>query len=106
MRRPVGLWLRGQVKPGERVLLEPIGTIGYYSRARMLDMIGLTSPEVFASYRTPAPLADIAYAACIPNGCACAPTKWRDCRKATRPCSRRIIRKYAIFARGMGILCL
>ncbi len=59
VRRPLGLWLRGQVKPEERVLLEPIGTIGYYSRARMLDMIGLTSPEVFASYRMPFPLTDI-----------------------------------------------
>ena len=59
VRQPVGMWLREHVQPEERVLLEPIGTIGYYSHARMLDMIGLTSPEVFPSYHTPAPLADI-----------------------------------------------
>lgn len=59
VRRPVGIWLREHVKPEERVLLEPIGTIGYYSHSRMLDMIGLTSPEVFPGYHTPSPLADI-----------------------------------------------
>ena len=46
VRRPLGLWLRERVRPGERVALEPIGYIGYYSRARILDEIGLVSPEM------------------------------------------------------------
>jgi hypothetical protein len=59
VREPIGLWLRANARPEERILLEPIGTIGYYSRRPILDMIGLVSPEVFPSYRTPAPLADM-----------------------------------------------
>lgn len=59
VREPLGLWLREHAGPHERILLEPIGTIGYYSRRPILDMIGLVSPEVFPSYRTRAPLADI-----------------------------------------------
>jgi hypothetical protein len=59
VRKPIGLWLRAHAGPQERILLEPIGTIGYYSRRSILDLIGLVSPEVFPSYRTPAPLTDI-----------------------------------------------
>ena len=40
-------------------MLEPIGTIGYYSQRRILDLIGLVSPEVLPSYRTPNPTADM-----------------------------------------------
>jgi hypothetical protein len=59
VRMPLGLWFRDHARPNERILLEPIGTIGYYSQRPILDMIGLVSPEVFPSYRTPTPLADI-----------------------------------------------
>jgi hypothetical protein len=45
-RRRVGLWLRGRVAAGERVYVEPLGYIGYFSAARMLDYPGLVSPEV------------------------------------------------------------
>jgi len=59
LRLPIGLWLRENAQPHERVLLEPIGYIGYYSRLPVLDSIGLVSPEVLPSYRTLNPLADM-----------------------------------------------
>jgi hypothetical protein len=59
LRMPMGLWFRANASPNERILLEPIGYVGYYSQRPILDMIGLVSPEVFPSYHTPRPLADI-----------------------------------------------
>jgi hypothetical protein len=59
LRRPLGLWLRDHVAPAERVLLEPIGYAGYYSGRRILDMVGLVSPEVLPYYRTPHALSGI-----------------------------------------------
>lgn len=50
-RRAVGLWLRDHVAPGESVYLEPLGYIGYFSQAKMLDWPGLVSPEVVAARR-------------------------------------------------------
>ena len=58
-RVPMALWLRDNVPPGQRILLEPIGYVGYYAGHPLLDMIGLVSPEVLPSYRQPKPLADI-----------------------------------------------
>jgi hypothetical protein len=49
VRRSAGLWLGQHVKPGERVFLEPIGYIGYFSQAHLLDYPGLVSPEVVAA---------------------------------------------------------
>ena len=45
-RAEVGKWLKDRVKPGERVYLEPLGYIGYFSGARMRDWPGLVSPEI------------------------------------------------------------
>jgi hypothetical protein len=45
-RVAIGLWLKNRVQDGERVYLEPIGYIGYFSDARILDWLGLVSPEV------------------------------------------------------------
>jgi hypothetical protein len=45
-RTRIGLWLRDHVRPGERVYLEPLGYIGYFSGARIADWPGLASPEV------------------------------------------------------------
>ncbi len=59
LREPLGLWFKDHALPGERILLEPIGYVGYFSQRPILDMIGLVSPEVFRSYRTPDPLADM-----------------------------------------------
>ena len=39
--------------------MEPIGYAGYYSRRRILDMVGLVSPEVLPYYRTPRALSGI-----------------------------------------------
>lgn len=61
VRLPIGLWLREHAGRDERLLLEPIGYIGYYSRLPILDMIGLVSPEVLPSYAPSVsnPLVDI-----------------------------------------------
>jgi hypothetical protein len=50
-RREVGRWLREHVPAGERIYLEPLGYIGYYSRGRMLDWPGLVAPAVVAVRR-------------------------------------------------------
>lgn len=47
----IGQWLATQTQAGESVYLEPLGYIGYYSRAKMLDWPGLVSPEVVAARR-------------------------------------------------------
>jgi hypothetical protein len=51
VRRPLGQWLAQHTETHERVMLEPIGYIGYYSRRPILDIIGLVSPEVLACYQ-------------------------------------------------------
>jgi hypothetical protein len=51
LRRPIGEILRDWIMPGERLMLEPIGYIGYFSRARVLDAVGLVSPEVLPYFR-------------------------------------------------------
>lgn len=50
-RRELGLWLKAHASPGDRVYLEPLGYIGYYSGLKMLDFPGLASPEVVAARR-------------------------------------------------------
>jgi hypothetical protein len=57
--QPIGEWLGTHVRPGERILVESIGYIGYYSHQDILDEIGLVSPEILSSYRTGRPLQDI-----------------------------------------------
>lgn len=44
VRRAVGLWLREHTPADALVAAEPIGYIGYYSRRRMLDEVGLVTP--------------------------------------------------------------
>jgi hypothetical protein len=51
LRIPIGLWLRGRAAPRDTVMLEPIGYIGYYSGLRVLDTVGLVSPQVLPEYR-------------------------------------------------------
>lgn len=51
-RRELGLWLKEHATPGDRVYLEPLGYIGYYSGLKMLDFPGLASPEVVAARRS------------------------------------------------------
>jgi hypothetical protein len=50
-RREIGRWLGSQAAAGDRVYLEPLGYIGYFSGLKMLDYPGLASPEVVAARR-------------------------------------------------------
>jgi len=50
VRKPIGLWLNANARPDDRILLEPIGYIGYYSHRRIIDVIGLVSPQVLRFY--------------------------------------------------------
>jgi hypothetical protein len=45
-RRRIGLWLREHAKSGDTVFLESLGYIGYFSQLKMLDVPGLSAPEV------------------------------------------------------------
>jgi hypothetical protein len=51
MRKEIGLWLKANSRPGERVFLECLGYIGYFSECRMLDFPGLAAPEVWKAMR-------------------------------------------------------
>lgn len=46
VRKSIGYWLRDNTPEDARVAMEPIGYIGYYSRRRILDEVGLVSPEM------------------------------------------------------------
>lgn len=50
-RAAIGRWLKERVQPDDEVYLEPLGYIGYYSGAHMLDWPGLVSPRVSALKR-------------------------------------------------------
>ncbi len=50
-RTVIGRWLHDHAAPGERVYLEPLGYIGFYSGLKMLDYPGLSSREVVAARR-------------------------------------------------------
>ena len=50
LRRPLGRWLRAHSRPTDRIMLEPIGYIGYYSRLPVVDMIGLVTPSMLPCY--------------------------------------------------------
>ncbi|MGH9362227.1 MAG: hypothetical protein ACRD2T_09940, partial [Thermoanaerobaculia bacterium] len=43
--RAAGLWLRRHTPPGATVAADEIGILAYTSRRRVLDLIGLVSPE-------------------------------------------------------------
>ena len=45
-RREIGMWLREHAAPGDAVLLEPLGYIGYFSGLKTYDVPGLSSREV------------------------------------------------------------
>jgi MFS family permease len=45
-RRQIGLWLKENMQKAQTVYLEPLGYIGYFSQARILDYPGLVSPQV------------------------------------------------------------
>lgn len=62
VRIPMALWLKAHSRPTDRVMLEPIGYVGYYSDRPLLDVVGLVSPEVLPFYRlqNEAPFLEIA----------------------------------------------
>ncbi len=41
-----GSWLRDHARAGDRVLLEPIGIVGWLAPVRIVDEVGLVSPQV------------------------------------------------------------
>ena len=51
-RKHIGLWLHAHaMAPTDRVFVECLGYIGFYSNLKMYDMPGLSSPEVVAARR-------------------------------------------------------
>jgi hypothetical protein len=49
-RKPLGLWLHDHASsPRDRVFLEPLGYIGFYSNLRMYGFPGQSSPELVAA---------------------------------------------------------
>jgi hypothetical protein len=51
-RKQIGLWLKeNSASNRERVFLEPLGYIGFFSNLKMYDFPGLSSPEVVAARR-------------------------------------------------------
>jgi hypothetical protein len=58
-RMQIGLYLRDRVRPGETVMLECLGYIGYFSNAHMLEWPGLVSPQVTKLTRQRLPISSI-----------------------------------------------
>ncbi len=48
-RKQIGLWLRQNAAAKDTVFVECLGYIGYFSKLKMLDYPGLSSPEVVAA---------------------------------------------------------
>jgi hypothetical protein len=46
----IARWLNARVQPTERVCLSEIGALGYYYHGRVLDGVGLVSPEALRYY--------------------------------------------------------
>jgi len=44
--RVAGLWLREHARPGEKLVVNEIGAIGWYSNLPVIDMIGLTDKRI------------------------------------------------------------
>jgi hypothetical protein len=44
--KQIGRWLNRNSSPGASILLEPLGYIGYFADRRMLDVVGLVTPQV------------------------------------------------------------
>ena len=49
-RRPIGEWLAKNAAPGDRVFLEPLGYIGFFSGLKTYDWPGLSSREVVEAH--------------------------------------------------------
>jgi hypothetical protein len=95
--KATGLMLRDVVKPGETLMLEPIGWIGYYSRARILDAVGLVSPEIIPYFRPGAvsPYLDI-MAGLRPEWVLLRSGEYEDAIRAAVPPDRGLLTNYAL----------
>jgi hypothetical protein len=51
-RAAIGRWLKTQVQEHETVFLEPVGYIGYFSNAHIVDYPGLVSPQTVQLLKT------------------------------------------------------
>ncbi|MEI6422666.1 MAG: hypothetical protein WCP55_10635, partial [Lentisphaerota bacterium] len=45
-RMQIGLWLKENIRENDRIYLECVGYIGYFSNGKMLDFPGLVTPEL------------------------------------------------------------
>ncbi len=52
VRMPMGEWLAKHARKSDVVMLEPIGYVGYYSGLKVLDVIGLVTPDVLRFYNS------------------------------------------------------
>lgn len=97
LRQPLGQWLAAQSRPGDRVMLEPIGYIGYYSRLRVLDVIGLVSPQVLPYWKrgSESPLAELALDF-RPEWCVLRPREVQHIRTADPEKGRRFAAAYRL----------
>jgi hypothetical protein len=97
LRKPLGRWLQAQSKPGDRIMLEPIGYIGYYSRRPVLDVIGLVSPQALPFWKSgsASPLLDLARAF-RPEWCVLRPREAANVREAARRRGGRWEGEYAL----------
>jgi len=97
LRRPIGEVLRALIPPGKRLMLEPIGYIGYFSGARVLDAVGLVSPEVIPYFRKGAvsPYLDI-LAAFKPEYVLLRTGEYHDALNARVPPDRALLAHYEL----------
>jgi hypothetical protein len=99
LRIPIGLWLHDHAAPSERVMLEPIGYIGYWGGLRVLDTVGLVSPEVLPCYRedTASPLHAI-WQRFRPEWALLRGGEWNDLRRyeLRLPAPERLEARYAL----------
>jgi hypothetical protein len=95
--KSTGLMLWQVVKPGETLMLEPIGWIGYYSRARILDAVGLVSPEIIPYFKPGAvsPYLDI-MAGLKPEWVLLRSGEYDEAIRAAMPPYRALLNNYAL----------
>ncbi len=84
IRKPLGLWLQTHSRPTDRIMLEPIGYIGYYSHLPVVDMTGWVTPSVLPCYdrKNACPWLLIAYA-CQPKWCILRPNEVAPLQRAS-----------------------
>jgi hypothetical protein len=59
LRKGLGLWLRDNTPPDASVAMEAIGYQGYYSQRRVIDLVGLISPNTVSYMRRTADNAQV-----------------------------------------------